>query len=144
MLLRVTNRSHNASDQGGSIMSAGFRSFSRLALLAGSALASSSVFAQETPQSAAENSDPNVIIVTAQKRSENLQNVPIAIQALGTQKLDQLNVSNFTGYVQQLAVGDVPGAGRHAGHQRHLHARRGFGRGRQPFGIAALGRRLSR
>lgn len=96
-------------------MSAGFRSFSRLALLAGSALASSSVFAQETPQSAAENSDPNVIIVTAQKRSENLQSVPIAIQALGTQKLEQLNVTKFTDYVQQLpsvtfqALGGTPG-----------------------------------
>ena len=96
-------------------MSAGFRSFSRLALLAGSALASSSVLAQETPQSAAENSDPNVIVVTAQKRSENLQNVPIAIQALGTQKLEQLNVTKFTDYVQQLpsvtfqALGGTPG-----------------------------------
>ncbi len=54
------------------------------------------------PQASADQGGGNVIIVTAQKRSENLQNVPISIQALGTQKLDQLNVSNFNGYTQQL------------------------------------------
>jgi len=38
------------------------------------------------------------IVVTAQKRSENLQNVPISIQVLGTKKLDQLNVGNFNDF----------------------------------------------
>lgn len=42
------------------------------------------------------------IIVTAQKRSENLQNVPISIQAFGTRKLDQLNVANFNDYARML------------------------------------------
>jgi iron complex outermembrane receptor protein len=42
------------------------------------------------------------IIVTAQKREENLQDVPISIQALGTRKLDQLNISNFAQYSQLL------------------------------------------
>jgi len=45
---------------------------------------------------------PEEIVVTAQKRSENLQNVPISIQALGTQKLDELNVSNFTDFTKLL------------------------------------------
>ena len=55
------------------------------------------------------------IIVTAQKREESLQNVPISIQALGTQKLDQLNVTDFKEYAQMLpavsfqAIGGVPG-----------------------------------
>ncbi|WP_375248659.1 TonB-dependent receptor [Sphingomonas sp.] len=42
------------------------------------------------------------IIVTAQKRDENIQNVPLSIQAIGTRKLDQLNISNFNQYTQLL------------------------------------------
>ena len=42
------------------------------------------------------------IIVTAQKRDESIQNVPISIQAIGTRRLDQLNVSNFNDYTQLL------------------------------------------
>jgi len=42
------------------------------------------------------------IIVTAQKREESLQDVPISIQALGTRKLDQLNVTNFNQFTQLL------------------------------------------
>lgn len=74
---------------------------SRFFLMATSALAAVPVLAQEAPQAdAAANGD--VIIVTAQKRSEDLQKVPIAIQALSTAKLDQLNISNFNSYTQQL------------------------------------------
>lgn len=87
--------------------------FVRLLLLAGTAI-SMPAMAQEA-QTEAADSDPNVIIVTAQKRSENLQNVPISIQALGTQKLDQLGVASFSDYAQQLpsvtfqALGGTPG-----------------------------------
>ncbi|MEO0032053.1 MAG: hypothetical protein RIS94_1811 [Pseudomonadota bacterium] len=81
-------------------MTRGLNRLSRLAFLATSALAAPAAMAQAAPQAPAE--DSNVIIVTAQKRSENLQNVPISIQALGTAKLDQLNVSNFNSYAQQL------------------------------------------
>ena len=42
------------------------------------------------------------IIVTAQKRSENLQDVPISIQALDSRILQQLSVSNFDGYARFL------------------------------------------
>ena len=42
------------------------------------------------------------IVVTAQKRSENLQTVPISITALGTEKLEELNVTKFEDYVQYL------------------------------------------
>jgi iron complex outermembrane receptor protein len=42
------------------------------------------------------------IIVTAQKREENLQNVPISIQALSTKKLDQMNVADFKDYAALL------------------------------------------
>ena len=40
------------------------------------------------------------VIVTAQKRSENLQDVPISVDNLSTETLDELNVQNFKDYVQ--------------------------------------------
>jgi iron complex outermembrane recepter protein len=52
------------------------------------------------------------IIVTAQKRAENMQDVPISIQALGTEQLEELHVNNFRDYVQMLpSVTMAPGAG---------------------------------
>ena len=42
------------------------------------------------------------IVVTAQRRSENIQDVPIAIQALTGETLPQLNVSNFDDFVKYL------------------------------------------
>ena len=46
--------------------------------------------------------DQNEIIITATKREENMQNVPISVQALGTRRLDQLNISNFEDFTKQL------------------------------------------
>jgi outer membrane receptor protein involved in Fe transport len=46
--------------------------------------------------------DLTEIVITATKREENLQNVPISVQVLGTRKLDQLNISNFEQYTKQL------------------------------------------
>ena len=46
--------------------------------------------------------DPNEIIVTAQKRSENLQDVPIAITAIGTESLENLQVNDFADYARQV------------------------------------------
>ena len=42
------------------------------------------------------------VVVTANKRAENLQDVPISVQALGTAKLEELNVQNFDDYVKYL------------------------------------------
>jgi len=42
------------------------------------------------------------IVVTAEKRSEDLQSAPLAIQALSTEKLEQLHVTNFADYVKYL------------------------------------------
>ena len=58
--------------------------------------------ASSTATATAPSGSPDEIVVTAQKRSENLQNVPISIQALGTQKLEQLNISNFNDFTKQL------------------------------------------
>ena len=80
-----------------------------VALLASSALIPAVAFAQEAaPEDDGGYGD---IIVTAQKRSENLQNVPISIQALGTQKLDDLNISDFRSYSQQLTTVSYQGTG---------------------------------
>jgi outer membrane receptor protein involved in Fe transport len=56
----------------------------------------------QSAQSAAGVPDQSEIIITATKREENLQNVPISVQVLGTRKLDQLNISNFEDYTKQL------------------------------------------
>src|SRR6476646_5229335 len=53
-------------------------------------------------QAAAGVPDETEIIITATKREENLQNVPISVQAIGTRRLDQLNISNFEQYTKQL------------------------------------------
>lgn len=64
------------------------------ALLAGSPGA----FAQGAPESGVLES----VIVTAQKRQENLQEVPLSIQALGTAKLEELHIKSFDDYVKFL------------------------------------------
>ncbi len=42
------------------------------------------------------------VIVTAQRRSENIQDVPISIQALTSQSLQQLNITTFDDYIKFL------------------------------------------
>ena len=42
------------------------------------------------------------VIVTAQKKSENLQNVPISVSTLSATELDNLNIKDFADYVLQL------------------------------------------
>jgi iron complex outermembrane receptor protein len=42
------------------------------------------------------------VVVTAQRRTENIQDVPISIQALTAQTLQQLNISTFDDYIKFL------------------------------------------
>ncbi len=79
------------------------------ALFTSTALIAMPALAQDAAP--ADEADDTEIVVTAQKRSESLQNVPISIQAIGTQKLDQLNISNFSGYAQQLPSVTFQGTG---------------------------------
>jgi iron complex outermembrane receptor protein len=52
------------------------------------------------------------VVVTATKRSENLQNVPISVTALSSQTLEDLHVQNFNDYVKFLpSVGFQSDAG---------------------------------
>ncbi len=42
------------------------------------------------------------VVVTAQKKSERMQDVPVAIVALGTEKLEELKITNLDDYVKYL------------------------------------------
>lgn len=61
------------------------------------AVASTSAFAQEAEESAVGD-----IVVTATKREENLQDVPISVQALGEERLEELGITDFEEYAQHL------------------------------------------
>ena len=53
------------------------------------------------------------VVVTAQKRTENLQDVPVAIVALGNAKLEELHIANLDDYVKFLpSVSYVRGEGQ--------------------------------
>ncbi len=69
-----------------------------------SLLLASTAFSVAMPALAqeAEDGDKDVIVVTAQKREQNLQDVPIAINAIGNEKLDQLQVSELQDVVKFL------------------------------------------
>ena len=56
--------------------------------------------ADDTP--AADSGGLAEVVVTAQKRTENIQDVPISIQALGTEKLEQMNVASFDDYAKMI------------------------------------------
>ena len=53
------------------------------------------------------------IVVTATKRVTDLQDTPIAVQALGEERLDELNIANFDDYIRYLP--NVNAAGRGPG-----------------------------
>ena len=65
--------------------------------------------AQEAPNQLQE------IVVTAQKRTESLQDVPLSIQALGSERLDQLGVQNFASYAQLLPSLSFQNGGQNGG-----------------------------
>jgi outer membrane receptor protein involved in Fe transport len=51
------------------------------------------------------------VVVTATKREESLQDVPIAVTALTGKALDELGISNFSDYVIQLPGVTAGGSG---------------------------------
>ncbi|MCC8362172.1 TonB-dependent receptor [Lysobacter sp. A6] len=57
---------------------------------------------QEPPAQQQRTATLETVTVTAQKREENLQKVPISIQAVDTQTLEQHQVANFKDYVKLL------------------------------------------
>ena len=77
------------------------RSLAGIGLLTTTMLCSSgAAFAQAAPSptaAAPAEQNENDIVVTATRRAENLQDVPLAITALSTQTLDQQQVTGFDG-----------------------------------------------
>ena len=72
--------------------------------------------AQDTAAPAAEEERQGgvgTIVVTAQRRSEDLQDVPISVSAIGEEQLDELNIDTFEDYLDQIpsvtAGGNGPG-----------------------------------
>jgi iron complex outermembrane receptor protein len=88
------------------------RTLARLPLAAAIYLAMGSVAWAQTATDAqdaapaadkpAKTAELEKVTVTAQKRTENLQEVPVSIQVLGEQKLEQQNVSDFQDFAQLL------------------------------------------
>src|SRR5215469_15326823 len=85
---------------GGKVMKSQI-SYAVAAILGGAAAAAS---AQEQTAASTEATSEGIseIIVTAQRRSENIQNVPISMQALTGQTLQQLNIRTFDDYLKFL------------------------------------------
>ncbi|NJS13942.1 MAG: TonB-dependent receptor [Sphingopyxis sp.] len=80
------------------------RSFVSVAARTGALLLSTTILctsATALAQEAADADDAD-IVVTASKREENLQDVPLAITAIGTERLDQLQVKEFSDVVKFL------------------------------------------
>src|ERR1700756_2115879 len=76
-------------------------SYAVAAILGGTAVAASAQ--EQTPGSTEATSEGiSEIIVTAQRRNENIQDVPISMQALTGQTLQQLNVQTFDDYLKYL------------------------------------------
>lgn len=71
--------------------------------------------AQSEPDAEAAEREGGVgtILVTAQRRSEDLQDVPISVSAIGAEQLDDLNIDTFEDYLDQIpsvtAGGNGPG-----------------------------------
>ncbi|MEO0031677.1 MAG: hypothetical protein RIS94_1435, partial [Pseudomonadota bacterium] len=59
--------------------------------------------AQDAPQSANAPADPGEIVVTATKRSENLQSVPISVSAVGGDQLAKSRITNVDSLVTKVA-----------------------------------------
>lgn len=67
-----------------------------------SAVLAGAATAQTPPAPASTGTQLEEIIVTAQKREQNLQDVPVSIQAIDTRKLEQLQVAHFDDYLKYL------------------------------------------
>ena len=50
-------------------------------------------------------------VTTAQRRSEDLQDVPVSVQALDAKGLEELNIDTFEDYLDQLPTVTAGGSG---------------------------------
>lgn len=83
-------------------------------VLAIAVLTATPALAQDTPSAPvpkARQGGVKEIVVTATKQSENLQDVPIAVSAIGEQQLDELSIATFSDYLDQLPSVTAGGSG---------------------------------
>lgn len=91
------------------------------ALLAGTALVTPAALAQNAPptnaprQPGAAPADEQEIVVTATKRTETLQKVPMAVTAITTKTLEDLHVDQFEDYARLVPSLSVKGGGSGGG-----------------------------
>ena len=67
--------------------------------------------AASAPAAQPERRRLKAVTVTATKRSESAQDIPVTVNALGEVELDQLGVKNFTDYLVQLPGVTAGGSG---------------------------------
>src|SRR5580765_25757 len=78
-------------------------SYAIAAILGGASAAAAAAPAETADTSASGNSEVLIeVTVTAQRRNESMQDVPIAMQAFTAESLQQLNVSTLDDYVKYL------------------------------------------
>ena len=86
--------------------------FGGASLLAiGTIVAATPAMAQSQEPAAQNNRRLTTVTVTATKRSESAQDIPVTVNALGEQELDQLGVKNFSDYLVQLPGVTAGGSG---------------------------------
>jgi outer membrane receptor protein involved in Fe transport len=73
-----------------------------IAVILGGTAAGPSYAAATADTASGANGEIQEITVTAQRREENIQNVPITIQALSSEAIAQLNIQNFDDFVKFL------------------------------------------
>jgi iron complex outermembrane receptor protein len=74
-------------------------------LLSHTPVASAVLLALSSPAAMAQEQQATAlgeVFVTAQKRSENLQDVPISLESISNESIEQLNIQNFKTYTQYL------------------------------------------
>jgi len=80
-------------------------------LIALSSLAIGTAHAQESADDSSDSRRLEAVTVTATKRAESAQDIPVAVQAIGEQQLEALGVSNFSDYLVQLPGVTAGGSG---------------------------------
>ena len=86
-----------------------YRLMSGVSLIAMSGLFGMTAVAQDAEQTEAKRL--STVTVTATKRSESAQSIPVAVNAIGEQELEQLGVKNFNDYLLQLPGVTAGGSG---------------------------------
>ena len=65
----------------------------------------------QAQQAEEQTSGLDEVVVTALKTQQNLQDVPVSIQAIGTERLEELNITSFDDYVKYLPSVSYQSAG---------------------------------